>query len=153
MVFSPDDRLLATGSPSGSARLWDSEHWSCLAPLKGHTQGTSWVAFSSDSRRVITSSGGKDTLKLWDAVNQQEVMTLGADISMPCKIAMPESGRVLAVAGRREKVGPVLCVWNAPTWEQIRAAEIAKRQGNQTGPDRWSARTQESLHDHATIGE
>jgi WD40 repeat protein len=126
MTFSPDDRLLATSSFSGSARLWERESWACLATLSGHTQGTSWVAFSADGRRIITASGGKDTIKLWDAVNHQEVLTLTADISLPGKVTLVGNGRTLAVGGRG-KEGPLLCAWNAPSWDQIAAAEAKRR--------------------------
>jgi serine/threonine protein kinase/WD40 repeat protein len=133
MAFSPDDRILATSSWAGSARLWDRENWQRLVTLRGHTQGTSWVAFSPDGQRIITASSGKDTIKLWDAANHQEVLTLSADITTPEQVALVGNGRTLVARGRNE-TGRVLCAWQAPTWEQIEAVEADRNARNTFAP-------------------
>src|SRR3989442_276730 len=65
LAFSPDERLLASGSLDGSVKLWDVES---RAPLWSgwHTKGTFCLAFSPDGS--LLASGRFDaTVRLWDA--------------------------------------------------------------------------------------
>lgn len=67
LVFSPDDRLLATASLDGTARIWDAHTGRPLRVLE-HPDGVENVAFSPDGRSVATLDFA-GVIRIWDACN------------------------------------------------------------------------------------
>ena len=64
LAFSPDERLLASGSTDGSVKLWDVESGAALWS-GGHASTILCVAIASNG--VLLASGGLDaTVRLWD---------------------------------------------------------------------------------------
>jgi len=65
LAFSPDERLLASGSTDGSVKLWDVESGALLWS-GGQASTILCLAFASDSG--LLASGGLDaTIRLWEA--------------------------------------------------------------------------------------
>ena len=55
-VFSHNSNLIASGSGDGSVEIWDSGTGELVVgPLRGHTDWVRAIAFSVDSRRVVSS--------------------------------------------------------------------------------------------------
>src|SRR6266576_942748 len=63
-------------------RLFDPFNGELIESLHGHLNGASCVAFSPDGRRLISTSGGREAVKLWDVGNRQELLTLGGTGSL-----------------------------------------------------------------------
>ena len=61
--FSPDARLLASASFDKSVRLWDGRTGRFVAVLRGHVQKVYQLAWSADSRLLVSGSSDS-TLKV-----------------------------------------------------------------------------------------
>lgn len=65
-AFSPDGRMLLTGSQDGPARLWEIAGWQPIGPPIKHPRlGITASAFSADGK-VILTGGGDQTARLWE---------------------------------------------------------------------------------------
>src|SRR5262249_14277932 len=72
VAFSPDDRLIASGSADHTVKLWAAGTGREVRSLDGHKAGVTAVAFSPDGKRLATASLDR-TVRLWDTVTGQEL--------------------------------------------------------------------------------
>ena len=117
LAVAPDGGQVATSSYVGIIRLFDAATSELTGKLHGHLTAAHDVEFSPDGRRLISTSGGMETLKLWDVRTRQEMLTLEGSGSVLNFARWSNDGNVL-IAGPRPWQA-----WRAPTWEEIEAAE------------------------------
>ncbi len=112
VAFSPDGKLLATGSADGTVQLWDvaaGEELRTLAAGVGYVDG---IAFSQDGQRVATSTLGEKKLRVWETATGKRV----AEIPGYRLIALDEHGSRAATVDLQSASTVVL-------WEGERAGK------------------------------
>jgi WD40 repeat protein len=65
VVFSPDGRIIASGSEDKIVHLWDVKNQKELSILKANTYSVHEIVFSPDGR-LLTSAGWDKNIRLWN---------------------------------------------------------------------------------------
>jgi WD40 repeat protein len=116
VTVSPDGGLVASSTLGGLVRLFDPVQGELLDSVHGHLNAARGIAFSPDGRRLISASGGREAVKLWDVRTRQELLTLaGTGSTLEAARWSADGDAILA--------GPPWQAWQAPSWEEIAAAE------------------------------
>ena len=112
VAWSPDGRLLATGGTAGGKEavdvlLWDAATGQKLLTLTGHMADISYLAFSPDSKRLVTTAGSGDqrTIVWSTATGEQELVILGGDGLMNGARFSPDGRRVVTVESAQDAQG------------------------------------------------
>jgi WD40 repeat protein len=115
VAFSPDGRLLVTASsrenPSlpvdTAARVWGLDRYMPALMLQGHSAPVVSVAFSPDSRFIVT--GSEDgTARLWDSRTGMVVTTLFGNKSYVRRVAFTDDGKSIIVVSDETRLYPCL---------------------------------------------
>lgn len=128
MVFSPDGRLLATGTfRSNTVKLWETATNRKLRDLSGGGQNSlaiaPAIAFSRDSR-LIAASSGDNSVRVWDVTSGRELYSLagqgsGLQGSMMASLGVYFVG--FASDNRLVTVSDAIRVWDLATGRELRS--------------------------------
>jgi WD40 repeat protein len=116
LAVSHNGRLVASASAAGEVRLFDALKGELVDSVHAHLNGCSSVDFSPDGRRLISTSGGREAVKLWDVGTRQELLTFAGAGSLLEAARWSADGNVILA-------GPPWQTWHTPSWEEIAAAE------------------------------
>ncbi|KAG6328237.1 hypothetical protein ID866_10852, partial [Astraeus odoratus] len=117
VAFSPDDRLIVSGSLDKTIRVWDAHTGSQLgSPIEGHTNVVWSVAFSPDGSRWIASGSLDNTIRVWDAHTGSQIGSPfeGHTSGVFSVTFSPDDSWI--VSGSRDQT---IRVWDAHTGSQI----------------------------------
>jgi WD40 repeat protein len=126
VAFSPDGKILASGSEDKLIMFWDVDTGQSLgAPLKGH-QGEIWkLAFSPDGKTLASVSKKDHTIILWDVDTHQPFgPALKGQQGPVYALAFSPDGKILVSGGGGEKI--VMWDIDVQSWLE-RARYIANR--------------------------
>jgi len=121
-TFSPDGRLLAA-AVGMRCYVWEVGSWRPLGVLEQPVSGVVSVAFSPDSKRLVTGSqvGGdlQRAVEIWDYVAQRGLLSLRSRGQFTGWIEFSPDGNTLLA----QSWDGVVELWHAPSWAEIEAAE------------------------------
>ncbi|MER3588278.1 MAG: hypothetical protein C4322_08850, partial [Mastigocladus sp. ERB_26_1] len=95
VAFSPDGKIIASGSTDKTIKLWDVTTGQVIKTLTGHNNGVFSIAFSPDSK-TIASGGADKTIKLWDVTTGQVIKTFSGHEDTVYSIAFSPDGKTIA---------------------------------------------------------
>jgi WD40 repeat protein len=113
LAFSPDGKLLASGSHHQAVKLWDVATGKELRTLRGEDMVWS-VAFSPDGTRLASNDGR--TVKLWDVASGKEVGALRGHKAWVTTVAFSPDGTRLASGGNDRTVR----LWDVASGKELR---------------------------------
>jgi WD40 repeat protein/uncharacterized caspase-like protein len=121
--FSPDGRLLATATfHTNTIKLWETATGRELRNLSTGGQNTTSLspvfAFSPDSR-LLATSGGNNSVRVWDVTNGREVQALtGATGSFMASLGINFIG--FSTDGRKlVTISDSIRVWDTSSWKEV----------------------------------
>ena len=124
VAFSPDGRLMAVGThgltedSSFKIFVWDAKSGKELKRLDGHESTVGTLAFSADSRYLLSGSDDK-TVRLWSVTNWQEVRRYEGHSDNVVAVSFSADGKLIAAASWDKSI----LVWDRESGAVVKKVE------------------------------
>ncbi len=121
LAFSPDRKVIASGSQRNTIRLWDAETGQELKVLTGHTGAVVGLCFSPDGKALASSSWDR-SIRLWDVASGNMARQLVGHGSGVNSITFSPDGKTLLSASTDG---------TARLWDVAAGTELRQFQGHE----------------------
>lgn len=110
MVFSPDNKILATVHHQNTVLLWDLASQKEIVTLKGHAERIISMVYSPEGKRLVTAS--QNGVKIWDIPAQRELISI--KVKGVYSVIFSPDGKVLITSG-----GNGVQIWRGAAEEEV----------------------------------
>ena len=127
LAFSPDGRVLVSGSANQTVEIWNAQTGEPLGTLSGYPQSGYFrrvysVAYSPDGS-ILATGTWNGVVKLWNMETETEIATLrhGGDDGRIQSLAFSPDGTMLASALTDDWTSSehTVRLWDVATWDEI----------------------------------
>ena len=115
IAFSPDGKILASGSGDNTIKLWTTSNGFLIRTLGGHSDWVYSIAFSPDGK-ILASGSGDKTVKLWNVSDGALIKTIEKHSRSVYSIAFSPDGKIFASGGGDNTIR----LWKMPDGSLIR---------------------------------
>jgi WD40 repeat protein/serine/threonine protein kinase len=125
IAFSPDGKILATGSWDDHLRFYDTHSWKKQWDVLAHSGRVSALTFSSDGKTLVSGSSD-NTLKFWNLATRREMGSIRCDWPVDLRFS-PNSDLLIATISKDwtlpRGVRGRLRLFRSPIFSEIEAGE------------------------------
>jgi WD40 repeat protein len=100
VAFSPDGKLILTGSDDCTACLWEASSGKELSHFQGHTGWVNSVAFSPDGKLILTGSFD-GTARLWESSSGRELSCFQGHTDWVTNVSFSPDGSLAVTCDKR----------------------------------------------------